>query len=435
MHSNTCAKLLEFLRKFITSDDFIKQNRQRPTDFIRQRKLPFSTLVFFLINLIKGSYQDELNHFFKAIFGFDVAKCFVSKAALAKARMKLKYEAFIELNFQLVDYFYRNFKPLRWNDFTLLAIDGTTVQLPRIAAISEHFGVWKTKQKGECPMARVSQMFDPLNKITVDAIIESKDFGERELAAFHLLKLMPKDLILLDRGYPAYWLFNLILSTGANFCARIQRNRWKTVRQFYNSGKKEKIISLPAFSSSIKYCKDMGLDLKPLKLRLIRVELDTGEIEILITSLLDNEAYSHDQFADLYHLRWPVEEDYKIMKQWIEIENFSGKSVLSVYQDFHAKVFSKNLTSALIFQTQTIIDNNTRENRYRYKPNFTQALSNIKDVIPLLFIRSKSKVIEIISDLHAIIIRTIEPIRPGRKYPRNFNNRSGRFHYCYQPVR
>ena len=179
----------------------------------------------------------------------------------------------------------------------------------------------------------------------------------------------------------------------------------------------------------------MGLDLKPLKLRLIRVELDTGEVEILITSLLDDETYPHDQFADLYHLRWPVEEDYKIMKQWIEIENFSGKSVLSVYQDFHAKVFSKNLTSALIFQTQTIIDNNTRENQYRYKPNFTQALSNIKDVIPLLFIRSKNKVIKIISDLHAIIIRTIEPIRPGRKYPRNFNKRSGRFHYCYQPVR
>lgn len=73
LHSNTCAKLLEFLKKLITSDAFIKQNRQRPTDFIRQRKLPFSTLIFFLIKLIKGSYQDELNYFFKAILGFDVA--------------------------------------------------------------------------------------------------------------------------------------------------------------------------------------------------------------------------------------------------------------------------------------------------------------------------------------------------------------------------
>ncbi len=36
-------------------------------------------------------------------------------------------------------------------------------------------------------------------------------------------------------------------------------------------------------------------------------------------------------------------------------ENFSGKSVLSVYQDFHAKVFSKNLISALGFPMQLFL--------------------------------------------------------------------------------
>ena len=202
--SKICAELIVFLKEIINSDDFIKQHRQSPTDFIRQRKLPFSTLLFFLINLIKGSYQDELDHFFKAIFRFDVAKRIVTKAALTKARMKLKYEAFIDLNSQLINHFYLNFRPLKWNGFTLLAIDGTTVQLPRIKSITKHFGAWNPRQGGECPMARVSQMFDPLNHVTVDAIIEPKKTGERELAAFHFLKLMPKDLILLDRGYPAY---------------------------------------------------------------------------------------------------------------------------------------------------------------------------------------------------------------------------------------
>jgi hypothetical protein len=48
------------------------------------------------------------------------------------------------------------------------------------------------------------------------------------------------------------------------------------------------------------------------------------------------------------------------MKKWIKVENFSGKSVLSVYQDFHARVFSKNLTSALAFPTQSKIDENTQ---------------------------------------------------------------------------
>ena len=123
------------------------------------------------------------------------------------------------------------------------------------------------------------------------------------------------------------------------------------------------------------------------------------------------------------------------MKQWIEIENFSGKSVLSVYQDFHAKVFSKNLTSSLVYQTQSVIDNNTRNNVYRYKRNFAQTLSKVKDVIPLLFIRATDKIICMISDIQTIVIRTIEPIRTGRKFPRNFNNRSRWFTYGYQPIR
>jgi len=430
-----CAELINLLKKLICSKDFLKRHRQKSKDFIRQRKLPFSTLLFFLINLIKGSYQDELDHFFKAINRFDIAKRIVTKAALSKARMKLKYEAFIELNSHLTDHFYKNFSPLKWHNFNLLTVDGTTLKLPRIDAIAEHFGAWYPNQGGRCPKARVSQMFDPLNKISVDAIISPKSEGERELAAFHFLNLLPEDLVLLDRGYPAYWLFNLITSLGANFCARVKRKQWKIVRQFYNSGKKETIISLTAFPSSIKQCTKMGLDLKPLKLRLVRVEHDTGGVEILMTSLLNKKLHPHDLFAELYHLRWPVEEDYKAMKQWIEIGNFSGKSVLSIYQDFHAKVFSKNLASALSFPTRSAIEANTRERKHKYQKNFAQLLSKIKDVIPLFFIRPAGMLLSLISDLLKIITETIEPVRPGRKYPRYFNKREGRFNYGYQPIR
>ena len=88
--SNICAGLIESLREIINSEEFIKQYRQKPTDFIRKRKLSFSTLIFFLMNLVKGSYQDELDHFFQGIFRFDLARRIVTKAALTKARMKLR---------------------------------------------------------------------------------------------------------------------------------------------------------------------------------------------------------------------------------------------------------------------------------------------------------------------------------------------------------
>jgi len=135
---------------------------------------------------------------------------------------------------------------------------------------------------------------------------------------------------------------------------------------------------------------------------------------------------------ELYHKRWPVEEDYKTMKCWLEVENFSGKSVLSIYQNFHAKVFSKNLTSVLAFPTREIIEQNSKNCKYRYQINFTQALSKIKNVIVLLFNHIGESVTDIISDLHAMFIISTEPIRPGRKFPRNHKSTRRLFYQNYK---
>jgi hypothetical protein len=106
---------------------------------------------------------------------------------------------------------------------------------------------------------------------------------------------MPNDLILLDRGYPAWWLFSLINSMDANFCARTSCTKWKVVRKFLSSGLPEIVIDLPIHSSSVAQCKQMGLATSPLRLRPIRIEND-GQLAVLITSLIDAEALPHRDF-------------------------------------------------------------------------------------------------------------------------------------------
>ena len=64
---------------------------------------------------------------------------------------------------------------------------------------------------------------------------------------------------------------------------------------------------------------------------------------MLVTNLMDEEAFPAQVFKELYYLRWGVEECYKRLKQWVEIENFSGKSALSVKQDYYAKIPSLTL--------------------------------------------------------------------------------------------
>lgn len=428
-----CAKLFDILKNIINSQDFINRHRQSPVDFTRNRKLPAPSLIAFLLSLVRGSYQKELDRFFNILSLSGLPKRVVTKTALASARMKLKYHAFIELNHSLNGFFEKNFAVKTWQGFRLLAIDGSTIRLPHTEDIQKHFGSWKLRQGRPCPMARLSQLFDPLNKITVDAIISPKRVGERELAADHCVNLVPNDLVLMDRGYPAWWLFALVLSKDAQFCARIS-STWQIVRCFLASGQKEQVLLLPAPATSVTTCQKMGLDLKPLKLRLIRIDYG-DKTQVLITSLTDTGKYPHCVFCDLYHTRWPVEEDYKVIKCRIELENFSGKSALSVYQDFHAKVLMKNIVSLFALPVNDNLAASTAsERKHDYQVNFSHALATAKDLMPLLFQRSKRKIKLIVNALLELLAKTIEPIRPGRKYPRKHRVSYRKYSICYKPV-
>lgn len=427
-----CANLVNYLNKIILSDDFLVRHRRSEKDFVRDRMLPFHNMIFFLINLIKGSLQDELDYFFKAIHAEEVSTRTVTKSAFSKARKKLHHQAFIELGRSLISFFYEYFPCRRWKGFRILAIDGSTAKVPRTQDCADHFGTWNPAKGEACPIARISSLFDALNGLVLDALIRPKENGERSLAAEHMKQVKASDLILLDRGYPAFWLFALILSRQAHFCARVSIH-WKQIKKFLNSGKKEAVISLPMSFISIEQCKALNLPISPILVRAIRIELDNGETEILLTSLMDKDLYPDEIFKELYHLRWTTEENYRIAKCRIEIENFSGKSAESVYQDFHAKVFALNLTAAMTHPAQNVISSQCDQKKYPYRINFTQALSKMKDSIVLLFVRFN--IMELLNKLHSLFIATIEPIRPGRKYPRKHTVQKRGFNPCYKPIR
>jgi hypothetical protein len=64
-----------------------------------------------------------------------------------------------------------------------------------------------------------------------------------------------------------------------------------------------------------------------------------------------------------------VEEVYKKMKSWIQIENFSGKSVESIYQDFYAKIFAENFTAVLSDSTEEDIRETYKNRKHDYQIN------------------------------------------------------------------
>ena len=92
----------------------------------------------------------------------------------------------------------------------------------------------------------------------------------------------------------------------------------------------------------------------------------------MITSLVDETKYPTSIFADLYHQRWGIEEDYKVMKRRLNIENFSGVSIEAILQDIHAKTLTKNLVSIEVNRAKQKV------RKYQYKINVTHALNQLK---------------------------------------------------------
>lgn len=428
-------ELIGSLKNLIESEKFCNRHKKRDQDFTRKRTLPFHQLIYFFVNMPSAAYEAELCNFNKDLNGLDIAEPMATKGALSKAREKLEHTAFIELNDHLTQHYQGRFDPKLWNGFFLLAIDGTLATIPTAEPVAEHFGQWHGRQGNPCPKARVSQLYDVLNHITIDALITPKCLGERQLAAAHCTHLGKNDLLLLDRGYEGFWLFKLIQRVEANFCARVSCNKLKIVKTFIQSGELERTIKMRCTPNSALKCAEFDLDKKPMKLRLIRVDLPTGETEVLITSLTDRKKYPIDIFCELYHQRWPVEEDYKLMKCRIQIENFSGKTVHSVYQDFYAKLFTKNLTAVLIRSVDDRIDNITAGRRQIYKANFTNALAMMRHHIVVLFNRSTMLLLDYVSKIQNLIVRVLSEVRPGRSEPRNFKKNSRKkFHTTYKPI-
>ena len=375
----------------------------------------------------------ELDQFFKATEVRCHAVQVVTKSAFFQSRKQLSHTALIDVNRIVTDGFYAAYEGYRkWHGFRLCAIDGSMLRLPREADVVREFGVHPGKaDQSDCPMALASLYFDVLNHLVIDASLNPAGSSERACAASHLAHARPTDLVIYDRGYNAFWLYATHRAQHVAFCMRAKVNRGVEFRRFVDSGAQHAVVTLRPNKRSLEQCIERGLSVEPMQLRLVRVDLP-GEVEVLITNLMDETVYDATQFKALYHQRWGCEENYKRFKHWVEIENFSGKSALSVKQDFHAKVVTMNLTALMMLAAQRRVEK--KQNRkHVYQVNFAQALSKMKHTVVVLIRGSVKALRYLIAKTIDYLALTIEPVREARSFTRRRSNLKKRSYYsCYK---
>lgn len=414
--------ILTQVKHILLSKHTVLTYRVSPKHFTRTRKQSFANTVVFMMNFLCKSLSVELDKFFSYLsenMGVIEYKS-ITKSAFVQCRKKIKPEVFKYLSNSLIHEFYTdNDESLRLlYGLRVLGVDGSMISLPHVTLLEEVFGCAKNQHGTSTIQARASVLYDLLNRLVIDGSLNSRSTSEASLAFEHLKCTRNGDLIIYDRGYPSFELMYEHYQKGIHFLMRAKINFNTVTRKFHESGLTTDVVKMfpnqKINLSDKPYSKDTYIEV-----RLVRVVLKSGEIEILITSLIDTIKYPSSIFKDLYFLRWGVETYYDEIKNKILVEHFSGYSQYSIQQDFYAALFVSNVQSLVVNEINDELKRNDNQTKYVYKVNLNVSYGFLKNRIIELFF-SKSN-LDIINELKALYRVNTVPIRPGRTNVRNKN--------------
>jgi len=166
--------------------------------------------------------------------------------------------------------------------------------------------------------------------------------------------------------------------------------------------------------------------------RVVKFDLPSGEQETLITNLFEVSA---DAFPTLYFYRWPIEVKFDLVKNKLELENFSGRTKNAVLQDFWTCMHLANIAAIANDEANELVQEQRTEksNKYVYTPNMNQLIGLLKDAyIDAVFMHSKHKRRKRMEAVIAQIVYAIVPIRPSRSIPRPLSPQNAKFHHNHK---
>jgi hypothetical protein len=422
------ARIAKELRQKIMNDKgFLERARAVPNSFTRQRLLPFYLVMFMILRLIRVSLQNEVENIFKVLH---IPKRPPTGEAFSKARNKIRWQAFEELYEDGVNWRYEFEERITWHGYRVSAIDGTKLALPIDKGgdlLREYGGMGAD---GKSPTGQASALYDIYNEVIIDAKLMPLATSERELALMHIERLMKlkdygKELIIFDRGYPSYELMKEMADKGITFLMRVKRNFNLEIDRMETGCDRAMIIPSPDKKKPGR-----------IKVRVLKFVLGSNEEEALITNLADKRM-GVAAFKQLYFKRWPIETQYDIVKNKLEIEHFSGVTLNAVKQEFYAAMFMSNYAACLVREAQEEADlqREDKDNKYDYQVNINHAIGTLReDFIEILIEDNPEERAKKLENVLDLVARSVEAVRPGRSNPRK-KPRDVKHHHNRKPNR
>lgn len=384
----------------------------------RNRKLTYADVIKALIFMEGGSLQKELRS-----VGLDI-----TAPAFIYRRHQIPPALFDDI---LTTFNATAPAPKRFRDWRVLACDGTTVNMARDPD-SPCFVRHASAPDGYC-QAHVTPLYDVITKEYVSAVIqpqpEQDEIGALDfMLTWEGITATDKVLIVADRAFSSYNLFATLQEKGIDFLIRTKNSKGG-MREVAKLPMEEldTEIQFTITTENTKEAREKGFiwvqtrkkeDRKysdktragrwdhpspyPMKLRIVRILLDSGEYETLVTSL--PKSVTPQDIRELYHARWGVESAFLELKYSFGLDNLHGKSWEFTCQEVMASMLMANICSRIMNE---VVIQRKSENKYAYTINRKMAVRLIKEYMRTPDADGNKLMKE--------IARYTLPIRPGRK--------------------
>ena len=407
-----------------------KNYKNKESAFTRDRKMGFKDYVWYL-TLQKGRTTSmELDEYLKNKNGtYEIS---ISKQAFSEQRQYLKPQIFIDIAKDYLIDFYKNYpnEVKTYKGYYVFGADGSMFEIPNTKELREEYKTQKNNSgHRESARARVAGLYDVENEFIVDAIISDCGQGEKELAKKNIESLgkildLEKCIIIFDRGYPGIDLIWWLEKLGVKYIFRLQgTNMYEKEKKSMTTN--DEWVNLKVDGDRLRKIEEETIkqelrEKKTIPVRISKVILDTGEIEYLLCNV-SQEIIPVSEMKEAYFKRWQIEIGYDILKNKLHVENFTGKTKITIEQDFYAQIYTFNVLQDIKHTANIKIQekNKDKDLKYEYKPNINILAGWLKNIlIAVIFADTNEEK----RKLYNIIIEKAEKnlvaIKPDRSYER-----------------
>jgi hypothetical protein len=385
------------------------------TASIRKRKLPAECVVWLVIGmaLLRDRSIDEVVRHLDLVLPEFEESGEVDRSAVIQARDRLGCEPLAVLFAETARRWAGDAADaLRWRGLAVYGVDGTTMLIPDTEDNEIVFGrPHSGRSPGAYPQLRLVALMVLRAHLLADIAPGSYHTGEQTLAQELWKRLPDHCVIVVDKGFINYAVFHFIQSQGIerHWLCRAKANlKWQVVRRL---GRHDELVQIPINRSLLKQHPELP---EFLYARAIGYQRRGFRPQVLLTSLLDHDAYPAHEIAELYHERWELEVGFDEVKTHTleRTETLRSKAPQRVLQELWGLAIAYNLVRLEMLHVAKRLDLPPSRLSFRH------SLMLIRNFLLSAWLASPGVLPKRLEALHEEIALLVLPKRRPRRYAR-----------------